>query len=106
MKRVDILGYKCLNSWWIVNVNRIYQNSGLHREIILVMGPGKKLLTWVGSGQTFMVWDLILKISLKNVKNNCFGSGQKVPGSKPGQPLIYCGSKVSSGWVGSGPISR
>jgi len=22
------------------------------------------------------------------------GLGQKVPGSKPGQPLIYCGSKV------------
>jgi len=36
------------------------------------------------------------------VKKNCFGSGQKVPGSKPGRPLIYCGSKVSSGRVGSG----
>jgi len=25
--------------------------------------------------------------------------GRKVPGSKPGRPLIYCGSKVSLGWV-------
>jgi len=40
------------------------------------------------------------------VKKNCFGSGQKVPGSKLGRPLIYCGSKVSLGRVGSGPISR
>jgi len=69
----------------------------------------------VGSGQPFMVWARIRKISPKNVKlfnffpfgiqKNCFGSGRKVPGSKPGQPLIYCGSKVSSGRVGSGPIS-
>jgi len=28
------------------------------------------------------------------VKKNLFGMGQKVPGSKAGQPLIYCGSKV------------
>jgi len=33
------------------------------------------------------------------------GRVKKVPGSKAGQPLIYCGSKVSSGRVGSGPIS-
>jgi len=32
-------------------------------------------------------------------------SGRKVPGSKPGLPLIYCRSKVSLGRVGSGPIS-
>jgi len=30
-------------------------------------------------------------------QKNCFGSSRKVPGSEPGQPLIYCGSKVSSG---------
>jgi len=73
------------------------------------------LVAWVGSSQPFMVWVWILKISPKNVtlfnlfpfdpKKNLFGSGQKVPRSKPGRPLIYCGSKVSSGWVGSGPIS-
>jgi len=32
-------------------------------------------------------------------QKNCFGSGRKVPGSKPGRLLIYCGSKVSSGRV-------
>jgi len=35
-------------------------------------------------------------------KKNLFGSGQKVPGSKAGWPLIYCRSKVSSGWVRQG----
>jgi len=39
-------------------------------------------------------------------QKNLFGSGRKVPGSKTGLPLSYWGSKVSSGWVGSGPISR
>jgi len=65
----------------------------------------------VGSSQPFMVWVRIWKISPKNVKflyfflrvkKNCFGSGRKVPGSKPGWPLINCRSKVSSGRVGSG----
>jgi len=37
-----------------------------------------------------------------SVKKNLFGSGQKVPGSEAGRPLIYCGSKVSSG-SGQGP---
>jgi len=39
------------------------------------------------------------------IKKNIFGSGQEVPGSKAGQPLIYCHSKVSSGqvWSGQGP---
>jgi len=41
-------------------------------------------------------------------QKNLFGSGQKVTGSKVGQPLIYYGSKVSSGrvLVESGPISK
>jgi len=90
------------------------------------MGPGQIFLTQVGSGQIFVarvgsgqpslvcVW--IWKISPKTVKffiffalqvkKNVLGSGQKVPGSEPGWPLIYCGSKVCSGWVGSGPISN
>jgi len=37
------------------------------------------------------------------VKKNLFGSSQKVPGSKAGQPLICCRSKYAR--VGSGPIS-
>jgi len=71
-------------------------------------GSGQFFVARVGSGQPFMVCVRIWKISPKNVKFFNFfpfGSGQKVPGSKPGRPLIYCGSKVSSGWVGSGPIS-
>jgi len=61
---------------------------------------------WVRSGQPFMVWVWIWKISPKKVKffnfslrvkKNLFGSGQKVPGSKVG--LIYCRIKVSSGRV-------
>jgi len=39
------------------------------------------------------------------VKKNLIRSGGKVPGSELGQPLIYCGSKVCSGWVRSEPIS-
>jgi len=35
-------------------------------------------------------------ISFPLGQKNLFGSGQKVPGSKAGEPLIYCGSKVSS----------
>jgi len=31
------------------------------------------------------------------IKKNLFGSGRKVPGSKADRPLIFCGSKVSSG---------
>jgi len=63
-----------------------------------------------------MVWVWILKFSPKNVKffnffylrlkKNLFRSGQKVPGSMAGWPLIYCGSRVCSGRVGSGPISN
>jgi len=46
-----------------------------------------------------MVWVWIWKISPKNIKFFNFfylRSGQNVPGSKAGQPLIYCGSKVCS----------
>jgi len=39
-------------------------------------------------------------------QKNLICLGQKVPGSKAGRPLIYCGSKVSSGRVRSGPISK
>jgi len=91
-----------------------------------LMGPGQNFwpesgwvnffVAWVGSGRVSHLWfgfelqKFPLKMSnfsifLLWVKNNCFRSGQKVPGSKPGQPLIYCRSKVSSGRVGSGPIS-
>jgi len=64
---------------------------------------GQYFMARVGSGQLFMVWVSIWKISPKNIKFfNLFSSSQK---NLFGLFLIYCGSKVSSGWVGSGPIS-
>jgi len=59
----------------------------------------------VGSGQPSLVW--VWEISPKNpnffnflpFKNNLIGLGQKVPGSELCWPLIYCVSKVCSGWV-------
>jgi len=62
----------------------------------LVLGLGQPSLVWV------WVWKFPLKIpnfSLP-VRKNLFGLGQKVPGSKPDQPLIYCESKV---WSDQGP---
>jgi len=47
-----------------------------------------------------------LKIPNFSRQKNIIGLGQKIPGSKTGQPLIYWRSKVCSGWIGSMPISR
>jgi len=70
----------------------------------IVMGLGQNILTRVGLDQPLMVWVGIWKISPKNVKFfNFFPFGSKKissgqVGKYPGQrPLIYCGSKVSSG---------
>jgi len=74
-------------------------------------GPGSKFFypDRVGSGQPSMPWAWVRKISPKNVKfYNFFFSDKKKSlrvGSKAGGPLIYHGSKVSSGQVGSRPIS-
>jgi len=76
---------------------------------IVVMGLGQKFLTQthVGSGQPFMVWVRFGKFTLKmsnfqffslRVKKNCFGSGRKVPGSKP--YLLRVKSKLG---LGQGP---
>jgi len=73
---------------------------------IQVMGLCQFLAAQFGSGQQSMVWVWVWKISPKNVNffnfllfasKNLFGLGQKVPWSKAGRPLIYCGSKVCSG---------
>jgi len=62
----------------------------------VVMGWGQKLLTRVGSGQPFMVWVWIWKISPKNVKFfNFFPMGQK--------KSIQVGSE--STWVKGGSAS-
>jgi len=81
------------------------------------MGPGKYFFTQNGSGQFFVArveWGtdghlqfgfgkFPLKIQKFSIfflwSKNLFGSGQKVPGSKMGQPLNYSGSKVWSGRV-------
>jgi len=80
---------------------------------MVVMGLGQKFLTRVGSifcdsdwvSHLWFVFEFgkfPLKTSNFSIffpsgQKNLFGSGQKVPGSKLGWPLIYCGSKVSSG---------
>jgi len=80
----------------------------------VVMGPGSIFCYTgqVGLGQPSLVW--VWKVSPKNLKfliffpldqKNIIRLGQKVPGSKAGHPLIYCGSKVCWSRVGSGPIS-
>jgi len=87
------------------------------------MGQGQKFLTQVRPDQFFVlrldrVGPVIygLGLNLENFplktsnfsiffpldKKNIFGLGHKVAGSKGGRPLIYCGSKVSSGPVRSG----
>jgi len=75
-----------------------------------MMGPGQNFLTWVGPGRVRNLWfgfdfgKFPLKMSNFSIffalgQKNIFALGQKVPGSKAGRPLIYCGSKVSSGPV-------
>jgi len=63
---------------------------------------------WLGLGQPFMVWVWIWEISPKNVKFFNFflfgskkifsGQVRKYPGQRR-VGLLYCRSKVSSGWV-------
>jgi len=78
----------------------------------LVRGLGQKNLTWVGSIFCCLGWDSHLwfefrKFPLQVSNFSIFSpSGQKVPGTKKGWPLIYCGSKVCSGRVESGLISN
>jgi len=62
----------------------------------------------IGLGQPSMVWVWVWKISPKNVKFFSLRVKKKSlwGGSKASRPLIYCKSKVSSGQVSSGPISR
>jgi len=74
--------------------------------------PGLGLVNflWLGLGRVSHLWfgfefgKFPLNMSNFSIifpsdKKNLFGSGQKVPGSKADQPLIYWGSKVSSGRV-------
>jgi len=65
------------------------------------MGLGQKFLTQVGSaiyGLGLGLKNFPLKMSIFQFfalwVKNLFGLGQKLPGSRVGQPLIYCRSKV------------
>jgi len=84
--------------------NHFFFFQNLQKLQIIVMGRGQIFLTRVGSGQPSLVW--VWKIHPRNPKNFKFlsfrskyliGLCQKVPGSKPGRPLIYSPSKVCLG---------
>jgi len=75
-----------------------------------LIGSDQIFVARVRSGQPSLVW--VWKISPNNPKFSIFSlrikkiwAGQKVPGSKTGEPVIYRGSKVCSGQVRSEPIS-
>jgi len=67
--------------------------SGQVRHLCFGLGIGKFPLKITN----FSIFSLPVK--------KLFGPVQKVTRSKTGGPLIYCGSKVCSGQVGSGPYS-
>jgi len=71
------------------------------------MGIGQKFLTRVVVGSAIFglgLENFPLKYHIFNFF--LFGLGQKVPGSKAGWPLIFCGSKVCLSQVRSRPISN
>jgi len=64
------------------------------------MGPGQKRVSHLWFGFEFGKYPLKMSnfsIFFPSGQKTLFGSGQKIPRSKEGLPLIYCGSKVSSG---------
>jgi len=86
--------YAHTNDTWITNI----------------FDPGQVGAIFCGSGRVSHLWfgfqlgKFPLKTSncsifLPSGQKNLSGSGQKVPRSKVGWPLIYCWSKVSSCWV-------
>jgi len=84
------------------------------QKILNRVGSGQIFVARVGLGQPFLVLygfgKFLLKMAIFSIfclagQKNVIGSGRKVPGSQPGRPFIYCGSKVCSGRVGSRPIS-
>jgi len=84
----------------------IFCNLGFEKLQACSDGSGSKIFDPT-LGQPSMVWVWIWKISPKKMSNFSlfFPSGQKVLGLKAGQPLIYCGLKISSGRIRSRPTS-
>jgi len=81
-------------------VHTLYDNA-ISR---LVMGLGQKFSTLIGSDQPSLVWIRIQKFILNiqnfsifplQIKNNLFGSGQKVPVSKMRRPLLIAGQNYA-----------
>jgi len=73
---------------------------------ILLLGSGRVSHLWFG--YRFGKFPLKMpnfSIFCPSGKKNVISLGRKVPGSGLGWPLFYCGSKVCSGRVGSGPNS-
>jgi len=70
---------------------------------VVVMGPGQFFVARVGSAifglglENFPLKIPKFSIFFLSDQKKFIGSGQKVPESKTGQPLIYRGSKVCSG---------
>jgi len=101
--------FKVLSLFWLrwyfiiwlnvvsVPVKKIWSGLGQINFLWLGFGMGWVSHLWFGSG--FGKFPLKMSIFFPSGKKNLFGSGQKVPRSKAGQPLIYCGSKVSKYFV-------
>jgi len=69
------------------------------RVNFLWLGSGRVSHLWLGFGKFPLIKSNFL-IFFPLAQKNLFGLVQKVPGSKLGQPLIYCCSKVSHLWLG------
>jgi len=89
------------NPFWVIPTTNIREWFKVLKKVVMV----RVKIFWPGSGWVSHLWfgfefgKFPLKMSNFSI---FFLLGQKVPRSKAGLPLIYCGSKVSSGRVGSG----
>jgi len=83
---------------------------GSDQIFVAQVGSDQIFVAQVGSGWVSHLWfgygfgKFPLKMSNISIfsplgKKNVIRSGQKVLGSEPGRPLIYCGSKVCPGRV-------
>jgi len=90
---------KIREGFWIsISPPQIKRQRNVHRCMPIFIFKKKKrrrLLNWYRFGLgKFPLKIPNFEFFSHQVKKNCFGSDQKVPRSKPGQALIYCGSKI------------